>query len=175
MHNIGGLFITALVELGIAIGLLFIRKAEFYRKWKIHPIVEQIIIGILMAGVSFLATYLAWPEQGNANVRDASVLIAGLIFGPVAGLVSGVLGGVLRFLYTFVFFLQGEVTAKVGSIAVACALGTLFAGFVGAGLRRLNYRRGKRPSLLEAFSIATIVELIHMVMIFVSFMVAEAM
>ena len=173
MHNVGGLFITSAIILVVTLLISLFKRTKYYEKVKTHKILLQIIIGLVFAGLTFLATYLAWPEQGTAHVRDAAPLIAGLVFGPITGLASGTIGCILRFLYTFVFMLQGEVTVKVGAVAAACALGTFLAGLFSSGAYLFILKKGQKTNILQGLAFGSLTEVFHMLMIFITFLIAQ--
>ena len=94
------------------------------------------------------------------NVRDASPISAGLIFGPIAGVVSGFLGGGFRAL-TVIWNPESAFTA------VACSISTFLAGCVSALLRKFMFD-DKKASWAPAVGIAVVLEVFHMLMIFIT-------
>ena len=178
--GIGGLFITAAIIIVVTLGLTFLVR-HLNKK---HPGIEkkvwfQIIIGLIYAGISFVATVFAWADKGNSNIRDSAIWIAGLAFGPIAGLVSGITGCGLRLLFTFVFNLQGTldlteaVDVQKAAIAVACALGTLLAGLFGAFARKFIYKSRDKVYAFSGLEIGVATEVLHILMIFITFLVAH--
>lgn len=134
------------------------------RKWavaeKISPAKKQIIIGILFGGVAVLGTELGIDIGGAVlNVRDAAVLCAALIFGGPAGIIAGVIGGTER--WFSVLWGGGEYTR------LACSLATVFAGFLGAGIRKYIFDN-KKTTWSYGLLTSVVVEVLHMLMIFMT-------
>lgn len=172
MDSIGGLFITSAVTIAVTFILSLCGKLGVYKKIKINPIFLQVLIGLVFAGVSLLATFLGWTSKVNSNVRDASVITAGLVFGPISGLVAGGVGAVLRLLYTFAFGLSGELTTTTIAMAFACSFGTLLAGVISSVLKCTMFKGvGKDPSPIHGLVIAIATEVLHMLMIFITFLI----
>ena len=130
------------------------RKTIFH---KIHDRNKQIIIGIIFGLIAISATEQGIPLDGAVlNVRNAAPLTAGLIFGWQAGLIAGFIGGIERFLTP-----TGDFTR------IACTLGTIIAGFIGAGIRRFILDN-KKTSWFYGFLIGIVTEVIHMLMVFLN-------
>ena len=130
------------------------RKTIFH---KVHDRNKQIIIGIIFGLIAISATEQGIPLDGAVlNVRNASPLTAGLIFGWQAGLIAGFIGGIERFLTP-----TGDFTR------IACTLGTIIAGFIGAGIRRFILDN-KKTSWFYGFLIGIVTEVIHMLMVFLN-------
>ena len=108
--------------------VLAVYLAEKYTPTKKLPYyVKQVIIGILFGCVSAFASSYGVEWLGTVvNVRDAAPLSAGLIFGAPAGIISGLIGGLYR--WFSVYWGGGTYTQ------LACALATILAGFLAAGL-----------------------------------------
>ena len=124
---------------------------------KIRDRNKQIIIGTVFGLIAISATEQGIPLDGAVlNVRNASPLTAGLIFGWQAGLISGFIGGIERFLTP-----TGDFTR------IACTLGTIIAGFIGAGIRRFILDN-KKSSWFYGFLIGIVTEVIHMLMVFLN-------
>ena len=122
--------------------------------------VKQLIIGILFGGVSAFASSYGVQWLGTiVNVRDAAPLSAGLIFGAPAGIISGVIGGLYR--WFSVYWGAGTYTR------LACAIATILAGFLAAGLRKLMFDN-KKPTWGYGICIAVVCEVIHMILIFLT-------
>ena len=119
------------------------------------------IIGVLFGGSSIYASLFGVKIWGaTMNVRDASPISAGLIFGPVAGIVSGFIGGGFRAL-TVLWNPDSAFTA------VACSLSTLLAGVIAAILRKFMFDN-KKAGWLPAIGITLVLEVFHMLMIFIT-------
>ena len=130
------------------------RKTIFH---KVHDRNKQIIIGIIFGLIAISATEQGIPLDGAVlNVRNAAPLTAGLIFGWQAGLIAGFIGGIERFLTP-----TGDFTR------IACTLGTIIAGFIGAGIRRFILDN-KKTSWFYGFLIGIVTEVIHMLMVFLN-------
>lgn len=129
---------------------------------QINKALKQVIIGVIFGGLAIISTEFGARLEESVfkpvlNCRDASVLIAGLIFGAPAGLIAGFIGGVER--YFAGFWGAGTYTQ------VACSISTIVAGIVGAILRKFLFE-DKKPSVFYSFIIGLIVEIFHMLMIF---------
>lgn len=121
---------------------------------------KQVIIGILFGGVAAFASSFGVEMLGTVvNVRDTAPLSAGLIFGAPAGILSGLIGGAYRWLSAF--WGAGTYTR------LACALATVIAGFLAAGLRRFMFEN-KKPTWGYGIAITVVCEVIHMLLIFIT-------
>ncbi len=121
---------------------------------------KQIIYGVIFGGLAVISTEFGVDVGGAAaNVRDASVLTAGLVFGSPAGIIAGVIGAVER--YLCVLWGGGTYTR------LACSLSTLMAGLGGAVLRKHMFD-DKKPSVSYALAIGLVSEVFHMLMIFIT-------
>ncbi len=150
------LSLTALLPVAISVLLYLLEKKTAISKLKSTN--KQILYGIIFGATAILATETGVDIGGaSANVRDASVLISGLIFGPLAGIIAGVLGGVERFFATY--WGAGEFTQ------IACSVSTVLAGLIGAALRKYMFD-DKKPTTLYALGIGLVTEVFHMLMIF---------
>lgn len=127
---------------------------------KIPSAVKQIIIGILFGGLAILGTEFGVKTDGAIiNARDASPICAGLLFGAPAGIIAGVIGGVER--WFAVLWGAGEYTR------LACSISTVLAGVFAAVLRKYMFD-DKKPKWYYCLATATITEVIHMLMIFLT-------
>ena len=127
---------------------------------KLPHAAKQVIIGILFGCVSAFASSYGMDWLGSVvNVRDAAPLSAGLIFGAPAGIISGLIGGVYR--WFSVYWGSGTYTR------LACALATVLAGLMAAGLRKLMFD-DKKPTWGYGVCIAVVCEVIHMILIFLT-------
>ena len=124
---------------------------------KLPNMAKQVIAGLLFGAVSIFASDFGVDLLGTTvNVRDAAPLSAGLIFGAPAGIISGLLGGLYRF-----FLGAGDDTR------IACSIATILAGFIAAGLRKRMFDN-KKPTWGYGVCIAIAVEVIHMILIFIT-------
>ena len=131
-------------------------------KWgSLNYWVKQIIIGIVFGGLAVLSTERGVNLDGIivVNVRDAAPLCAGLLFGGPAGIIAGIIGGVER--YAAVLWGAGTFTQ------VACSVSTVLAGVLAAVLRKYLFDN-KRPSAVYAFAIGGVMEVFHMLAVFVT-------
>lgn len=121
---------------------------------------KQIIIGIIFGIAASMATEFGIPVDGAVlNVRSAAPLTAGLLFGGPAGIISGVIGATHRWLS--VYWGIGEYTR------LACTLGTLFAGAMGALCREFIFNN-KKTTWLYGFIIGVTTEVFHMLLVFLT-------
>lgn len=127
---------------------------------KIDRRLKQLIYGLIFGGLAILGTEFGVDVGGaTPNVRDASVLTAGLVFGAPAGIIAGIIGGVER--WFAVLWGAGTYTR------LACSLSTVIAGFIGASLRKFLFE-DKKPSWPYALAIGLVTEVLHMLMIFIT-------
>ena len=118
------LITASLLPMLVAVG--FYQAEKKSRFGKFSHIRKQIIIGLSFGVIAILATEFGIPVDGAVlNVRNAAPLTAGLIFGWPAGIIAGFVGGVERWLSN-----AGDYTR------LACTLGTIVAGILGAGVRK---------------------------------------
>ena len=124
-----------------------------------HP-VKSVILGILFGGLAVTGTELGIPMSGAyMNVRDASVLTAGLFFGAPAGIIAGLIGGAERWLA--VYWGGGTYTR------LACTLATCMAGIYAALLRKFMLDN-RKPGWLLSFAVGVVMEVIHMMLVFLT-------
>mgnify|MGYP002770244106 FL=1 len=129
------------------------RSSFFAGKGKI---VKEIIFGLVFGWAAVASTKLSVPLGGAlVSARDACVLTAGLVFGAPSGLVAGFIGGVGR-------FLNGDTYTSLGA-----SLTTILAGMVGAALRKWMFD-DKRPSLFYGTAIAFVLEVVNMLLVFLT-------
>ena len=150
--------LATLIPVVASIVLTLLRK-----RTKVASVSErywQVIVGIIFGCIAIFGTEAGIPFNGAVmNVRDAAPLAAGLFFGGPAGIIAGIIGGVERWIS--VMWGAGEFTQ------LACTLGTIFAGFYAAALRKyvFNYHI---PNLAFAFSTGVVTEVMHLLLIFVT-------
>ena len=120
---------------------------------------KQIIIGIIFGIMATLGNHFGIDVNGAlTNVRDSAPLCAGFVFGAPAGLIAGFIGGTERYLSTIIWGI-GEYTQ------VACTIATLVAGVMAAVTRKYVFD-DKRPAWIYALALAGVVEVIHMLLVF---------
>ena len=150
---------AALLNVALVIGVYFLDKKTRFGKFK--RIYKELIIGALFGASAIYASCFGVKIWGaTMNVRDASPISAGLIFGPVAGVVSGFIGGGFRAL-TVLWIPDSAFTA------VACSISTFLAGCIAAILRKFMFD-DKKAGWAPAVGIAVVLEVFHMLMIFIT-------
>ncbi|MBQ3496911.1 MAG: hypothetical protein IJA73_02170, partial [Oscillospiraceae bacterium] len=118
---------------------------------------KQLVIGICFGALAILATEFGVPVDGAVmNVRNAAPLTAGLVFGWPAGILSGLIGGVERW-----FSPSGDYTR------LACTLGTVVSGFLGAAVRRFMLDNA-RASWFYGLVVGVTSEVVHILMVFLT-------
>ena len=121
---------------------------------------KQLLAGLCFGLAAVFGTEFGVPMDGlRVNVRDAAPLCAGLIFGAHAGIMAGLIGGVERYLAAW--WGAGFYTQ------LACTLGTIFAGILGAWLRHYMFE-DKKPGWIYGLAIGAVAEIVHMTMIFLT-------
>lgn len=120
----------------------------------------QAIVGIVFGAIAIYGTEAGIPIEGAMmNVRDAAPLAAGLFFGGPAGIIAGLIGGIER--WFAVYWGVGEFTR------VACTLGTIFAGFYAAFLRKYLFEN-HIPNPWMALATGIVAEVFHLTLVFVT-------
>ena len=119
-------------------------------------------IGAIFGIVAIIATETG-SNVGDAilNVRDAAPLCAGLLFSAPAGIIAGLIGGIERYMAPL---WGGGVYTRL-----ACTLGTIFAGLIGATLRKTMFTE-REPKWMYAMAVGLITEVLHMLLIFLTHM-----
>ncbi len=127
---------------------------------KLSSRTKQLIAGIIFGIIAICGTEFGVNIDGAIiNARDAAPLCAGLLFGPLAGILSGLIGGIER--WFAVLWGAGTYTR------LACTISTILAGLIAATLRKYILDN-KNPLIDQALIIGIVVEVIHMVMIFIT-------
>ena len=127
------------------------------------PFTRQAIIGIVFGFLAIMSTHFG-VDYGTMvlNVRDMAPLCAGLMFGPWAGIIAGLSGGIERLLAGLYF--------NVGSFStVACSISTVLSGVLAAALYKYIFD-GKKPTFVYAFAIGGVMEVFHMLAVFLTHM-----
>ena len=127
---------------------------------KINPAAGQVFYGVVFGLLAVIATEYGVKVNGyTMNVRDASPIIAGLIFGAPAGIIAGAIGGIER--YFAAYWGAGTFTQ------LACSISTILCGVFGAVLRKQVFEDhlAKAPYALVAGIVG---EVVHMLMVFVT-------
>ena len=151
--------LAALLNVILVISVYFLEKRTPFGKFKrLH---KELIIGAMFGASSIFASCFGVKIWGaTMNVRDASPISAGLIFGSIAGIVSGFIGGGFRAL-TVLWNPDSAFTA------VACSLSTFLAGVIAAVLRKFMFD-DKKAGWMPAIGITLVLEVFHMLMIFIT-------
>lgn len=152
------LILTGLLPILFAIGFEWAEKKTSFGNLS-HKI-RQLVIGVSFGLLAVFSTEFSIEIGGAAiNVRDAAPLIAGLLFGGPAGIIAGLIGGIERWF------------ASLWGIGVytrlACTLATIMAGFVAAIVRKFLLDN-KKPSWSYGLAIGVTVEILHMLLVFVT-------
>lgn len=148
----------AAVPVILSVILYILDKKTAFKKIKYVP--KQLIFGIIFGLLAVCATEFGVNVGGaTINVRDSTPLCAGLIFGGPAGIIAGIIGGVER--WFAVLWGAGEYTR------LACSVSTVLAGIIAALIRKFMFDN-KKPSWFYGLAIGMIMEVIHMLMIFLT-------
>lgn len=133
--------------------------AGFEKLKKIH---QTIIITVVFSTTCILGTILSVKTSTGAaiNVRDASPIIAGLIFGGPAGIIAGLVGGLFRFVAAY-------WDPELMPTQVACSIATAMAGILTAFVRKFIFNNHHGKWYYGVF-IALLVEDFHMMMVFIT-------
>ena len=149
------LITASLLPVFVAVG--FYQAEKKSRFGNFSYIRKQIIIGLSFGVIAILATEFGIPVDGAVlNVRNAAPLTAGLIFGWPAGIIAGFVGGVERWLSN-----AGDYTR------LACTLGTIVAGILGAGVRKFMMDN-KKASWFYGLAVGVTAEVLHMLLVFLT-------
>lgn len=152
--------LEALLPVAVAVIFYVLKKHTNYHK--INTNVRQLIYGIIYGAIAILGTHFGPKLSGAAvNARDASVVIAGLVFGAPAGLIAGFIGGVERLIVGLL------IPETFGFTVIACSLSTFLAGVVSAILRIFMFD-DKRPGYVSGFFVGFVIEAFHLFMVFVT-------
>ena len=161
------LFLVGAVPVLLSVAVFLLKK--YFKPFANLPyIASQIIIGVLFGVVSILGTELGVPLNVGgaiANARDSSPICAGLLFGGPSGIIAGLIGGGYRYLRCFILAIPlGNDYSRT-----ACSIATIFAGVFSAILRKYMFEN-KSPNFIFGFFTALVVEVIHMVLLFLTHM-----
>ena len=158
MKNFLLLFLISLLPVALSALIYLAKRTKTAEKFPYFA--RQAIIGVLFGGMAIIGTEFGIKIDGAViNVRDASPIIAGLLFGAPAGVIAGMIGGTER--WFAVYWGAGEYTR------LACSISTALAGFFAAGLRKFMFD-DKKPKWYYCLATAVITEVVHMLMIFLT-------
>lgn len=156
--NITKLGIATLLPVFTSILVYFLEKKTNFSKityWR-----KQILIGLIFGVVACLATEFGIQINGaTINVRNAAPLASALLFGGPSGIIAGVMGGLYRFFATY--WGAGQFSQ------VACTIGCILAGLIGAFARKYLFDNKKAP-WVAGIAIAATSETLHMLLIFIT-------
>ena len=152
--------LVSLIPIICAIILMALKLYTGFSKLK--KIYQTIIISTVFSITCILGTVLSVQTSTGAaiNVRDASPIIAGLIFGGPAGIVAGLVGGLYRFVAAY--WDPGLMPTQL-----ACSIATAMAGLLTAFIRKFIFNSHHGKWYYGAF-IAILVEDFHMMMVFIT-------
>ena len=154
------LLLIALIPIVIATGIILLQR---YTKFKKLDSKFQYAIIVALFSVSCILGTVFGVEASNGaliNVRDASPIIAGLMFGGPVGVVVGFIGG----LYRFVSVYWGGSGAYV---RIACAVSTFMAGVFTLVVRRFIFNN-KRGKWYYGLFLVLLCEDFHMLLVFLT-------
>ncbi|MCR5522562.1 MAG: SpoIIE family protein phosphatase [Clostridia bacterium] len=158
MNNYLTLIPVALLSPLVSVILYILEKRSKFGKLDYKT--RQVIIGVIFGVIAILGTEFGVSFEGaTINARDSAPLCAGLIFGAPAGIIAGLIGGIER--WFAVYWGAGQYTR------LSCSLSTIIAGLFAAMLRKCVYDN-KKPSWFYGFINAFVVEVFHMLMIFIT-------
>lgn len=156
--NITKLGIATLLPVFTSILVYLLEKKTNFSKityWR-----KQILIGLIFGVVACLATEFGIQINGaTINVRNAAPLASALLFGGPSGIIAGVIGGLYRFFATY--WGAGQFSQ------VACTIGCILAGLIGAFARKYLFDNKKAP-WVAGIAIAATSETLHMLLIFIT-------
>ncbi|MCR5825125.1 MAG: histidine kinase [Oscillospiraceae bacterium] len=142
---------SLLLHLVLNVGLLFfgaaalteLRPLRHILQRRERSVANQLSMGLIFGLLSVGCTYTGLSFQGAVvNTRVITTLTAGLVGGPLAGVLAGALSGLHRYLYD-----------PAGFTSLACALGTLCFGLLGALCCGWFARRAHRYTALIALTV----------------------
>lgn len=152
------LILPLLLNILLAVLINYLFQKEKFKK--LSYIKQQIIIGIAFGIVSaFASSFGVNYLDVIINVRDAAPITAALVYGPISGVISGFIGGSYRALS--VLWGAGKYTV------VACTISTIVAGIAASIVRKYMFDN-KRPRISYALGITVVIEVFHMLMIFLT-------
>lgn len=158
MNPILSLLAISLIPITVSVVVFYLFKSKKFQEYSYLK--RQIIAGIIFGIIAIIGTEYGVPYNGAIiNIRDSGPLCAALIFGPEAGIIAGLIGGIER--WFAVYWGSGYYTR------VACTISTILAGFIGAFLKKYLHN-DRMVNWSQGLVIATIVEVIHMLMIFIT-------
>ena len=156
------LLLVSLIPVGCATVLVYVKLHTNFSKWK--KIWQILLIAGVFGATSILGTVLSirTPAGPAINVRDASPIIAGLLFNGPAAIIAGIIGGVYRFVAAY-------WDPTLAATQIACSVATIFSGIITALIRKYIFNNHFCKWYYGVF-IAVLVEDFHMLMVFLTYM-----
>lgn len=116
------LTLLSTASLMIIITLVFSGFKLFKLQTANSTAVAKVSIGIILGLLAICGTYMGtkMPDGTIINVRELSIMIAGVAGGPISGVIAGLIGGIHRF-------------TVGGATALPCTVSTILIGVI-AGL-----------------------------------------
>lgn len=153
------LILEALLPVAVTIALKFL---DYKTRFKNLPYwAKQTIYALIFGGLAVFGTECGVViNEGVINVRDAPPIIAGLFFGAPAGIAAGLIGGIERLITGY--FIAGRAATRI-----ACSVATILAGVIAA-LLRITTRKGKRIQIVTACTLAFLIEVVHMLLVYLT-------
>jgi len=149
---------AALLPVIVSASMYLLYQMDIIKKRKRW--IKGVVAGVVFGIISVLGTVFGVDIGGaTANVRDAAPLCAGLFFSPLGGIIAGLMGGIYR------WFAASWGAGYYSQLA--CSLATIIAGFFAAALRKYAFEY-RRPRPLIAGAIAAVVEVFHMLLVFIT-------
>lgn len=144
------------------VATIALKLLDYKTKFRNLPYwVKQIIYAVIFGGLAIFGTECGVViNEGVINVRDAPPIIAGLFFGAPAGIAAGLIGGLERLITGY--FIAGRAATRI-----ACSIATILAGILAATLR-ITTRKGKKVQAITACTLAFVVEVFHMLLVYLT-------
>jgi len=155
------LVLVSLIPVGCSVIFMALRLYSKFGKWSRPK--QNAIISVVFSITCILGTVLSVKTSTGAaaNIRDASPIIAGLIFGGPCGIISGVVGGLFRFVAAY-------WDSALKTTQIACSIATCCAGFLTAFVRKFIFNNHHGRWYYGCF-IALLVEDFHMLLVFLTY------
>ena len=121
--------------------------------------VKIVFLGVIGGLFGIYATVSGYkmPTGATVSIRDVGPMMAGILGGPLAGLLAGLIAGLHRLLF-------GLPDVTIGT-SIPCSISTFLIGFL-TGLGSKAFTKSKRRTL-EAFLIGGIMEILHLLIVFI--------
>lgn len=123
---------------------------------------KQAIYAVSFALIAIAATEISSAIDGLNNTRDAGPIVAGFFFGAPAGIAAGIIAGLERLITGF--YISTRMYTNI-----ACSVATMLAGCLAA-LLRVTTKKGRKIHVVTACTLALVIEIIHMLLIYLTHM-----